>query len=418
MTPTYYRQVIKGAFRALNATRQRSILTMLGIIIGVAAVIIIMAIGAGAQSLILSQVETFGSNLIGVLPGKSEADGPPASVFGVTITTLTTEDADALALPSNVPHVVAVEPVSRGVGTVSWRSQSYDTSFIGTSADYLEVEGGEIETGRFFTDDETRAVARVVVLGSTVKDELFGQSEALGQTIRAKNTTLTVVGIIKERGTVAFQDFDDQILLPVTTMQKLIVGVNHLGLLRLKVDSTANVDQAIENVEKTLRERHGIKDQTGASDDFSVRSSLDALTALETITNGLKFFLAAMAALSLLVGGIGIMNIMLIRVVERTREIGLRQAVGARRFDVMTQFLIEAAAITLSGGVIGIIIGEFLSFVVALIAQQLGYAWPFSFSPLAIIMAVTVSIAVGLIFGLYPAAKASKLNPIEALHYE
>lgn len=418
MIKDYYFNLVKGSFRALNANRRRSILTMLGIIIGVAAVIVIIAIGAGAQSLILSQVETFGANLVGVLPGKSEDSGPPASVFGVSITTLTIDDARALANKGNVPHGIAVAPYTRGVGTVSWRNQSYDTNLNGTSADYLLVEGGEIESGRFFTQDEENGTARVAVIGATVKNEVFGQSDAIGQTIRIKNTAFNVIGIMKERGTVGFQNYDDMVILPITSMQKLIAGVRHLGLLRIKVDNEENVDQTVQDVKLTLRERHGIKDQSGDSDDFSVRSAKDALDILKTVTNGLRFFLGAMAALSLLVGGIGIMNIMLIRVVERTREIGLRQAVGARRFDIMSQFLAEATAITLSGGIIGIIIGELLSVLITLVAQKLGYDWPFSFSLLAILVAVAVSMAVGLIFGIYPAAKASRLDPIEALRYE
>lgn len=418
MTFNYFAQLIKSAFRALNAARRRSFLTMLGIIIGVAAVIIIIAIGAGAQSLILSQVSTFGANLVGVLPGKSEKNGPPASVMGVTITTLTLDDAKALTDKSNAPHISAVAPFTRGVGTLAWKDQKYDTSLSGTSAEYLNVEGGEIAEGRFFGPEEEAGVARVLVLGSTVKEELFGQSEAIGQTVRLKNSGFTVIGVMAERGTVAFQNYDDQVFLPVTTMQREIAGVRHLGLLRAKVDSEEYVDQTVADIEATLRERHNITDKSGESDDFSVRSARDALNILTSITDGLRFFLAAMAALSLLVGGIGIMNIMLIRVVERTREIGLRQAVGARRLDIMAQFLVESVAITFSGGLIGIVVGEVLSFIIAFVARQLGYDWPFSFSLSAIILAVSVSVAVGLIFGLYPAAKASKLDPIEALRYE
>ena len=213
MNVSYYIELLKGAFRALNASRRRSILTMLGIIIGVAAVIIIMAIGAGAQSLILSQVQTFGANLVGVLPGKSEKNGPPASVMGVSITTLTLDDAEALRKKSNAPHIVAVAPFTRGVGTLSWRDQKYDTNLSGTSADYINVEGGEIASGRFFTREEETGLARVVVLGSTVKDELFGQSDPIGQTIRLKNSGYTVIGVMTERGSVAFQNYDDQVFL-------------------------------------------------------------------------------------------------------------------------------------------------------------------------------------------------------------
>ncbi len=418
MNLSYYVQLLAGAFKALNANRKRSSLTMLGIIIGVAAVIVIMAIGAGAQSLILSQVQSFGGSLIGVLPGKSEKSGPPASVMGVTITTLTLDDAEALKNKSNVPHAVAVAPFTRAVATVEWKDATYEANISGTSSEYMDVEGGEVASGRFFTKEEESSVAKVIVLGSTVSDELFGQTDPVGQTVRLKGSGYTVIGVMAERGSVAFQDYDDQVFIPITTVQRLIAGVRHLGLLRLKVESEEYLETTVADVEATLRERHGIKDQSGESDDFSVRNAKDALDLLTAITDGLKFFLAAMAALSLLVGGIGIMNIMLIRVVERTREIGLRQAVGARRFDILSQFLVEAVAITVTGGIIGIILGELASVVITLIARQLEYDWPFSFSPLAIILAVSVSIAVGIIFGLYPAAKASKLDPIEALRYE
>ena len=391
---------------------------MLGIIIGVGAVIIIMAVGAGAQSLILAQVKSLGTDLIGVMPGKAEEEGPPASIMGIVITTLTYEDAVALRDKKNVPNIEEVVAYSNGVGSASWRSHIYDTNLSGCTVGLMDVEGGEIEAGRFFTKEEEKNLARVAVLGSTVKNELFGESEALGQRIKIKKHTFEVIGIMAERGTVAFQDYDDQIFLPIKTMQKLILGVNHINLIRAKVDYEENVEQVMDDVAITLRERHDITDPSGSGDDFTVRSAAQALDIVKTITDALRYFLAAMAALSLLVGGIGIMNIMLVSVTERTREIGLRKAVGANNFNIMSQFLVEAIIVTLVGGIIGIVGGAIVSFFIFLIANFLGYDWEFSVSFLSIILAVGVSSLVGLVFGLYPARKAAKLEPVEALHYE
>ncbi|MFH1662239.1 MAG: ABC transporter permease [Candidatus Falkowbacteria bacterium] len=415
---TRCKQCVKNSTKALLANKARSFLTMLGIIIGVGAVIIIMAVGEGAQSLILAQVESLGTNLIGVMPGKSEEDGPPASVMGISITTLVYEDFLALQKKNNVPNALGVLGYTNGVGTVSWGSNSYDTNLSGSTADYINVEGGELESGRFFNEDEEKNLSRVAVLGSSVRDELFGDSEAVGQRIKIKKHTFEVIGVMKERGTVAFQDYDDQIFLPIKTMQKLIAGVNHLGLVRLKVDSEENIDQVIRDVEMTLRDQHDISDQSGDSDDFTVRSAAEALDVISSITDALKYFLAAMAALSLIVGGIGIMNIMLVSVTERTREIGLRKAVGANNFNIMSQFLMEAVTVTIIGGIIGIIGGSFISYVIAIGANFLGYDWAFSVSLVSIVLAITVSSLVGLVFGLYPAKKASNLEPVEALRYE
>ncbi len=414
----YCKQCVKISVKALLANKARSFLTMLGIIIGVGAVIVIMAVGAGAQSLILAQVKTLGTNLIGVMPGKSEEAGPPTAAMGIVITTLTYDDAMALRDHKNVPNIVEAVAYTIGIGTVSWESNSYDTNLKGSTAGYLEVEGGEAGQGRFFTEEEEKNMARVAVLGSAVKNELFGESEAVGQRIKIKKHTFEVIGVMKERGTVAFQDYDDQILLPIKTMQKLIAGVNHLGLIRAKIDSENNIQRAINDIELTLRERHDITDMSGAGDDFTVRSAAEALDVITTVTDALRYFLAAMAALSLLVGGIGIMNIMLVSVTERTREIGLRKAVGADNFNIMSQFLMEAVAVTLLGGIIGIAGGVIVSYLIAVGAHLLGYSWEFIVSLFSVILAVSVSMLVGLVFGLYPARKASKLVPVEALRYE
>jgi putative ABC transport system permease protein len=366
----------------------------------------------------LNQVESLGTNLIGVIPGGSEEEGPPAAMMGIAITTLTYDDAMALEEKKNVPNIVEVVAYTKGVGTISWGANSYDTNLSGCTVGFLEVEDGTVAEGRFFTEDEERNLARVVVLGSTVKDELFGESEAIGQKVKIKKHMFEVIGVMKERGTVAFQDYDDQVFIPIMTMQKLIEGVNHLGLLRAKVDSEENIDQAIADVKATLRERHDITDQSGENDDFTVRSAAQGLEMITTVTNALKYFLAAMAALSLIVGGIGIMNIMLISVTERTREIGLRKAVGASYYNIMSQFLIESITITFLGGVIGIAGGALVSFIISLGANFLGYNWDFIVSLFSIVLAAGVSSFVGLVFGIYPARKAARLDPIEALRYE
>jgi putative ABC transport system permease protein len=413
-----FKQSVKTSTRALLANKGRSFLTMLGIIIGVAAVIIIMAVGAGAQSLILNQIKSLGTNIIGILPGASEEGGPPSTVMGIVITTLTYEDGLALNNKNNVPNIVDLVAYYKSISSVSWGSNSYDTNLSGATVGYLDVEGGEVGEGRFFTKEEETNLSKVAVLGSTVKKELFGDSDPIGQKIKIKKHNLEVIGVMKEKGTVAFQNNDDQVFIPIKTMQKLIAGVNHISMMRLKVDTQENTDRAMSDIKTILRERHDITDQSGANDDFTVRSSAQAMDMITTVTDALKFFLVAIAAMSLLVGGIGIMNIMLVSVTERTREIGLRKAVGANNKNIMIQFLMEAATITLSGGTIGIIIGSLISILIAVIANLLGYDWSLSISISSIILALFVSVSVGLVFGLYPARKASKLQPVEALRHE
>lgn len=414
----FYKQCVKTSTGALLANKGRSFLTMLGIIIGVSAVIVIMAVGAGVQGLILNQIKTLGTNIIGILPGASEDEGPPATIMGIVITTLTYEDALALNDKKNVPNVVDLVAYYKSVGNVSWGSNSYDTNLSGLTVGYLNVEGGEIDQGRWFTKEEETNLAKVAVLGSTVKKELFGESDPIGQRVKIKKHSLEVIGVMKAKGTVAFQNNDDQVFIPLKTMQKLIAGVNHVSMMRLKIDNQEDTARAMLDVKTTLRERHDIADQSGANDDFTVRSSAQAMSMITTITDALKFFLVAIAAMSLLVGGIGIMNIMLVSVSERTREIGLRKAVGANNKSIMIQFLLEAATITLSGGAIGVIIGSLMAILISVIANWLGYDWNLSISLLSIMLALAVSVSVGLIFGLYPARKASRLEPVEALRHE
>ncbi|OGY93767.1 MAG: hypothetical protein A2260_02965 [Candidatus Komeilibacteria bacterium RIFOXYA2_FULL_45_9] len=406
--------IIKLSLVGLKANKTRSVLTMLGIIIGISAVIIIMSVGAGAQSLILSQVEKVGSNLIGILSGASAEDGPPAAAFGITVTTLRYEDAVALA--RQVPEVAAAAAFVRGIETVSWQNQQLDTTFVGTMASYLDVEDTEVAMGHFFSESDEKGIARVAVLGSALALDLFGGQDPLGQKIKIRRESFEVIGVMKARGTVAFENVDDQMFIPLFSAQKLLLGINHVNFIRTKIGSQADMDLAILEVTELLRQRHNISNPV--EDDFSVRNQAEALDMLTTITNALKFFLAAIAAISLLVGGIGIMNIMYIAVSERTREIGLRKAVGANRSYLLKQFLTEAIIITMTGGVIGIIFGALISLAVALGANYLGYNWELIITLPSVLVGFILSTAIGLIFGYFPAQKAAALDPIIALRYE
>ncbi len=417
---------IKLVIRTLLARKGRSFLTILGIVIGVAGVIIIIALGAGAQSLVLGQVTKLGTNLLSVQPGKSNEKGPPAQIFGIIITSLAQEDAQALRDTSLVPHSTAVSSAVRGGSTVVWRNKDIDTNFTGTDYSYPDVVTITMREGRFMSQQEEQGNANVVVLGSAVADELFGESgiDPLGQVIKVKSSSQTeaggiplrVIGVVSPRGSAFFQNQDDQIFLPLDIAQKQLLGIRYLQVINIKVDSAENVEQTIMDVKSVLMQRHRIKKDVDA--DFTVRNIADAVKILSTITDALRLFLTAMAAIALVVGGIGILNIMMVTVAERTREIGLRKAVGAKNAAVRNQFLLEAGILTTLGGLIGIVVGIVVAFLVSLLMKKLGYDWAFVISFTSVVLAVGVSILTGVIFGSYPAYKASKLNPIEALRYE
>ena len=405
---------VRSVGRIIGRNKVRSFLTMLGIVIGVMAVIIVMSVGAGAQSLILNQIKSMGSNLIGVLPGKADEKGPPASVMGVVITTL--KDDDIRALVKEIPAVTAGTGYVKGTATLNWGEQKTDTNFTGVNAEYIDVEDAPVERGRFFTEEEDRTAARIVVLGSSVANDLFGDQDPLDKQIKIKKTLFNIIGVMKARGTSGMQNQDNQVFVPLNTAQKLLLGINYISFARVKVDRAENVTSAMEQMDYILRDRHKIDNPE--NDDFSVRSMAQGLEAVTSITNALKMFLVAIAAIALVVGGIGIMNIMLAAVQERTREIGLRKAVGAKNRDIIIQFLVESIAITSIGGIIGIIFGILISYAVARTAQGMGYNWDFVISISAIIVGCVVSVGVGLLFGIVPARRASRLDPIEALRHE
>lgn len=407
---------IKISYKNITAAKWRSFLTMLGIIIGVASVIIVMAIGAGAQALILNEVQGIGSNLIGVLPGASDEKGPPASVFGVVVTTLKFADLQALLKKKNAPNVIAGAGYVTGSATVSYKENSFSSSFQGVSSSLPNVEKVTIKSGRFFSTEEETSLSRVAVLGYNRAQALFPNEDPIGKSITLKSLNFTVVGVMDKKGSSSFSNPDDLIFVPLFTGQKLLLGINYLNFVRVKVDSEGNLERAVVDIRSTIREQHNIKDP--ADDDFSVRNTAQALSILTNITNVLKYFLVSIAAISLVVGGVGIMNIMLIAVNQRIREIGLRKAVGAKNNSIIYQFLIESVAITLSGGILGIIIGILISYLAAIIIRSLGNTWEFIITWQSVMLATSVTIAIGIIFGMYPARKASRVSPMEALRYE
>lgn len=411
--------IIKNLF----VRKVRSLLTILGIVIGVAGVIIIISLGAGAQSLVLGQITKLGTNLVGILPGKSNEKGPPAAVFGIQIKTLSSRDVDSIKNKDKVPHATDVAAFVRSNTTIIYGKESLDTNFTATDGSYPRVQNVKMDRGTFFTDEESRAGANVIVLGYAVAEQLFPNGGGIGEIVKLQsgtNSKITVpfriIGVQEKLGTVAFQDQDDQVFIPFPVGQKQILGIDYIQFIRIKIDDTENVKASILDVEQVLRENHNIKNPD--NDDFTVRSLADAIKVLTSITDALRLFLGLMAGISLVVGGIGIMNIMLVTVSERTREIGLRKALGATPHQIRNQFLLEAVMLTGIGGVVGIILGTLISYLIALGARYAGYDWAFVISPIAIILGIFVSTSTGIIFGLFPALKASKLNPIDALRYE
>lgn len=408
---------VKIAYNNLLAAKFRSFLTILGIVIGIAAVIIIIAIGTSAQELILDQVRGVGSNLIGVLPGASEESGPPASAMGIVITTLTYDDLKALLKKNNAPNVTDGAGYISGNDTVQYEGEDKNYTYRGTTASYVDVESAKIAQGRFFTKEEEASLSRIAVLGSEVAKDLFGQEgNPVGEKIKIGDQSFEVIGVFEERGSAAFSNQDTSIFMPLYTAQKIMLGVNYLNFIRLKVDSEENIDRAKADVIATLREQHDIKKPE--DDDFSVRDQKAGIEAIGKVTGAIKYFLTAIAAISLIVGGVGIMNTMFISVNQRIREVGLRKAIGAKNSTVMFQFLMESVVITCIGGLFGIVVGVSVSAMAALIIQKLGYHWPFIVTLPSIILAVIISGLIGIFFGLYPARRAAKLNITEALRYE
>jgi len=401
------------AFRALEVNRMRSALTMLGIIIGVAAVIAMVGVGAGATARIQQQIQSIGSNLIIVLPGSISSNG--VRLGSGAVASLTQDDAKAIA--AECPSVALTAPTVRGGVQVVYGNNNWATTAQGVTPDYMTIRDYTMLSGQFFTTQDVDAAAKTAVLGETVAQNLFGDSDPTGQVVIIKNVPFTVAGVLTPKGqSPTGQDQDDVILLPISTATQKVLGANKanaqaVSQLMVQAISPEAMDQSIQEVEELLRERHRIL--PGLEDDFTIRNLTEVFAAQETSAQVMSILLGAIASVSLIVGGIGIMNIMLVSVTERTREIGLRQAVGAKTRDILLQFLVEAVTLSLLGGIVGIIVGLTASLLISYFAQ-----WSTQVSPLSILLAFVFSALVGVSFGYYPARKAAFLDPIEALRYE
>jgi putative ABC transport system permease protein len=401
----------KISLRALRVNKMRSALTMLGIIIGVGAVITMLAVGTGASERISEQMASIGSNLLIVLPGSSTSGG--IRMGSGTISTLTQDDSEAIT--KECPAVSDVAPTYNGVAQVVYGNQNWSTGIAGTTPGILPVRDWSLSSGKAFTEQDVRNATKVCLLGQTVVDNLFGNADPVGQIIRIKKVPFTVIGVLAPKGqSDRGQDQDDTIMVPLTTAQKKLFGAQFVGMVRaitVKAKGPDELAAAEVQITELLRQRHRIGPRQEA--DFTVRNLTQMMQAREQATQVMGLLLAAIASVSLLVGGIGIMNIMLVSVTERTREIGIRMSVGAKTWDIRLQFLIEALTLSLIGGVIGIVLGVSGSKTLSALA-----GWATVVSPLSVLLAFGFSGLVGLLFGFYPAYKASLLNPIDALHYE
>lgn len=402
-----YKESFLMAWASLIANKMRSILTMLGIIIGVAAVIALVSIGNGVKQDIQNSISSLGSNLLMVMPGAPRTPGVRPSAGSMK--SLKVSDYEAI---SKLDGVKAASPMTNGSYVVIYQNKNWTTSVSGVSYNYLDVNNWSMKSGRFLSEKNVQNRERVAVVGKTVVKNLFGDEDPVGAEIRVKNIPFRIIGVLNSKGSGAMgNDQDDMVIIPYTTAMERVEGVDYLRMIYVVGKDENGIDRLQSDIENLLRVRHGIKDTN--LDDFNIQNMNSIMETMEETTGTLTLFLGAVAAISLVVGGIGIMNIMLVSVTERTREIGVRKALGATYSVIVTQFLIEAVVISLMGGIIGIILGIGSS---KLIGMASGMSTVISIPTIG--MSFAFSMAIGLIFGIYPARKAAKLNPIDALHYE
>jgi putative ABC transport system permease protein len=405
--------LLRVAMRALAVNKLRSVLTMLGIIIGVGAVIVMIAVGAGAQQRVQEQISSLGSNLLLILSGTTTSGGVRMG-FG---SNLTISEDDAAAIAREIPQTMSA-PALRGTAQLIWGNTNWSTVIFGVTPEYLEVRQWQLAAGRVFDASDLAGATKVCLVGQTVARQLFGGADPLGQVIRVRRVPFTVIGVLEGKGqSMMGTDQDDLVLMPISTARKRVLGATNLakqrsvGTIWVKVAEGYDMKAAEEQVRALLRQRHRL--QPGQDDDFSLRNLEEVAATQEASSRVLALLLAAVASVSLVVGGIGIMNIMLVSVTERTREIGLRMAVGARTRDILGQFLVEAVTLSLIGGLTGVAIGVGAAIAIAEVA-----GWRIMLSPEAVLLAVAFAFVIGVFFGFYPARKAARLNPVEALRFE
>lgn len=408
----------KTAFQVLGKNKLRSFLTLFGILVGIAMVIIVLSAGNGLKQLILGEVSSFGNNWINIevkVPEtqKNSQENSKAMASGVAIKTLTTGDAEAVKTIKNINDAYAGITAQ---AVVSYQTEKLQPTIFGVSSSYLSINPNELREGRFFNREEDLGAAQVIVLGFELKNDLFGNADAVGKNVHVGGKSFEVVGVMEPLGASGFLDMDNVVYVPIKTVQKKIMGVDYVLWVVASVKDMDQSEETAEEIRGLIRERHNITNPD--KDDFAVTTMNEAVSLVGNIVFGITILLVTLAGVSLIVGGVGIMNVMYVSVVERTFEIGLRKAVGATDQDILKQFLTEAVLLTATGGVVGILVGVVVSFLIAMIAQSQGLDWSFHISLLSIILSTSFAIAVGLIFGVTPARRASELDPIEAIRQE
>jgi putative ABC transport system permease protein len=407
------RDLLKTSTESLVRNKARSLLTILGIVIGIAAVILMLSIGQGAEGIILAEVADLGSDLVFVEPSVGDPTAGPPNPF--IEQTITIDDAEALEKTGIFSEV---SPILMTTYTVSAEEESMFASVEGVNEGYLDVFPADLKYGRFFSESEVRSYDKVAILGEEIAIDLFGDQDPVGMKMKINKSSFRIIGVFEPQGTRFFQNLDTRVSVPVTTMQRDLMGVDYVSYISMI--AIGDIDYAKDEVRYTLRDTHGIDNPEGDpnKDDFYVSSQDDAVEIIGVVGNVLTLLLSSVAAISLVVGGIGIMNIMLVSVTERTKEIGLRKALGALYGEILWQFLIEAVVITMMGGIIGVVIGVIISIGTAFGVSHFVDGWNTVIPLNAIFWGIVVATTVGLVFGIYPARRAAKLNPIDALRYE